>query len=267
MHLLGVVSIRNTTISVHLIILSFLIVFVREIFVQKRRQNKPLLFTFWGVLFIFAIAIISIALYYFGLLPPTNSAVLYAWGLLGLIVCLVMDMLGVFSRIWKEKQTVDLYKTLATVDGMSGLGNRNAYELKLQELIAYPPAELCLILFDIDKMKRINDSYGHHAGDQVIILTASCIREIFGSCGHCYRIGGDEFCVLLTDPCDVRNKLKQFDRLLYSRNQHPFPVEVSHGWKKRSIPPETSITLQDLIRLKKSADALLYRHKYSQVSY
>lgn len=267
LHLLGVVSIRNTTISVHLIILSFLIVFVREIFMQKRRQNKPLLFTFWGVLFIFAIAIISIALYYFGLLPPTNSAVLYAWGLLGLIVCLVMDMLGMFSRIWKEKQTVDLYKTLATVDGMSGLGNRNAYELKLQELIAYPPAELCLILFDIDKMKRINDFYGHHAGDQVIILTASCIREIFGSCGHCYRIGGDEFCVVLTDPCDVRNKLKQFDRLLYSRNQHPFPVEVSHGWKKRSFPPETSITLQDLIRLKKSADALLYRHKYSQVSY
>ncbi len=194
LHFLNLVPIRNTSTSVHLIIVISLLVFIREIFRSKKTGKRiRLLYTFWGIMLIFAAALISIAFYYIGILPPANSAVLFAWGLLALIICMLMDTVIIFGRMWKENQYTALYRQLATEDSMTMLSNRNAYELRLQEFVNDPPKELNYVILDIDGMKHINDNYGHHMGDQVISLVAGCIYEVFGALGDCYRIGGDEF--------------------------------------------------------------------------
>lgn len=262
LHLLDLVPIRSTTMSVHLLIIIILIVFIREFFHKRENRAKNrLICTFWGISLIFAVALASIGLYHAGLLPPTNSAVLYAWGLLVLILCMTMDAVLAFGRIWKEKQYMEFYRQLATQDSMTKLANRNAYELRLQHLMDCPPAEVSFIFFDIDQMKDINDTYGHNAGDRVIRLVARCIREVFGNAGECYRIGGDEFCVIYTSQVEIPQKLQQFDALIAAYNQSEFVVTVSHGWERRNFQADSQIMMKDIADIKAAADRNLYRDK------
>ena len=262
LHLLGIVAIRSTAVSVHLIIILFLIIFIKEfIQQQKQPQQKRLVCTFWGMLLIFAAAAASILLYHAGLLPSTNSGVLYIWALLALIFCMIMDTIIKFGRMWNEKKYIEVYRQLATEDSMTKLSNRNAYELRLQDLISHPPATVGMILFDIDRMKFINDTYGHHTGDLVISLVARCIYQVFGTIGECYRIGGDEFCVILAPFTDVSQKFQQFHTLLQTSNHNDFPVNVSYGWEVRSFEAGKPITFREIMELKTAADKNLYRNK------
>lgn len=262
LHLMGIVSIRNTAFTVHILILLFVFVSIADLVHNiKKQRSKRLACTFWGTIFIFVSAVISIILYCAGLLPPTNSAVLYAWTLLILILCMIMDAVFMFGRLWTEKQYINRYRQLAVEDSMTSLGNRNAYELRLQKIVSDPPDELSFIFFDIDNMKEINDTYGHHVGDQVIFLTAECIQEVFGHSKNCYRIGGDEFCVLLTSSKDISKQLQRFDKLIQTRNVNPFPVSVSYGWEKRFFEAGKAVTIEDIIELKVASDKNLYRQK------
>ena len=136
-----------------------------------------------------------------------------------MILCMAMDAVMMFHRLWKEQNHMKFYRQLATEDSMTGLANRNAYEFKIQSLADNPPPEISFIMFDIDQLKVINDTYGHQTGDQVISLAAGCISEVFGKHGECYRIGGDEFCVILTSHEQIADLLRQFDGLVEKRNK------------------------------------------------
>ena len=54
-----------------------------------------------------------------------------------------------------------------------------------------------MVVFDVDDFKQINDRYGHIQGDLCLAGIAECIKNSYANFGYCYRIGGDEFCVLL----------------------------------------------------------------------
>src|SRR5215210_4026276 len=87
---------------------------------------------------------------------------------------------------------------LALTDPLTGLGNHRHFHERLQrELVAAEDAgqQLSLCLIDIDDFKRINDQYGHPAGDRVLSQTATRLRQG----GEAFRLGGDEFAVLLAD--------------------------------------------------------------------
>ena len=55
-----------------------------------------------------------------------------------------------------------------------------------------------LLLFDLNGFKRYNDTFGHPAGDELLVRLGRQLREAVGEDGTAYRIGGDEFCLLLT---------------------------------------------------------------------
>ncbi len=90
------------------------------------------------------------------------------------------------------------------VDGLTGLANRRAFDQRLAVLLAEQqaggPSQLaapCLLLTDIDHFKRINDSYGHAFGDQVIRAVAQVLQRHVPAAGLAARIGGEEFALLL----------------------------------------------------------------------
>jgi len=90
------------------------------------------------------------------------------------------------------------------VDGLTGLANRRAFDQRLAVLLAEQqaggpsqPAAPCLLLTDIDHFKRINDSYGHAFGDQVIRAVAQVLQRHVPAAGMAARIGGEEFALLL----------------------------------------------------------------------
>ena len=90
----------------------------------------------------------------------------------------------------------EIYKELAFLDTMTSLQNRTAFELKLKMLKSGTDSEPVIItIADMNNLKHINDTYGHQSGDDAITALAKAVSGIFSDCS-CYRIGGDEFCII-----------------------------------------------------------------------
>lgn len=115
-------------------------------------------------------------------------------------------------------------------DPMTKLLNRRCYDNHLKKL-DYPTA---VIMFDVNKFKYINDTYGHEKGDVVLKYVANCLRKSFGRLGYIYRLGGDEFCLILHKGClekvDFGQLRQELDRQLeLYRQREPLMPSVSMG--------------------------------------
>lgn len=76
--------------------------------------------------------------------------------------------------------------------------NRRCYEREIENM----KSSAYVLIFDINKFKQINDTYGHAEGDRALELVARQIYKVYGKYGACYRIGGDEFCVIMLKNLD-----------------------------------------------------------------
>lgn len=100
------------------------------------------------------------------------------------------------------RQNVGMLRTTrdeALTDALTGLGNRRALTRMLDEVLpdAQPEAPHVLALFDLDGFKHYNDTFGHPAGDELLARLGSRLQGFVGPRGRAFRMGGDEFCVLL----------------------------------------------------------------------
>lgn|GEM_PF-1338852 len=87
-------------------------------------------------------------------------------------------------------------------DPLTQLKNRKAYYQKVQELFSLfnrYDTPFSLVMFDIDRFKSINDQYGHYMGDQVLIKLANALQQMMRQTDFCYRMGGEEFAILLSN--------------------------------------------------------------------
>lgn len=103
-------------------------------------------------------------------------------------------------------------KGLASKDSLTGLENRLAFDSFLKRIDAEgnnSHADWTMLMIDVNGLKYTNDTFGHLAGDALIIAAAQTITEAFGASGHCYRIGGDEFVVLVDAGVEKMFKLQK----------------------------------------------------------
>lgn len=86
-------------------------------------------------------------------------------------------------------------------------------------------------MFDVDRFKDVNDCHGHLMGDACLRTIAGCIRRAYGNYGTCFRIGGDEFCVILTRRNAQYNTMTEiFQHLMdAARAENPVLPTVSVG--------------------------------------
>lgn len=139
----------------------------------------------------------------------TNSVVaLLVVGIyLILASCCIMYM---FSKIMKEKYEKEKLLYISNTDALTGCLNRHAYETDINKLDL--KKEWIYILLDLNSLKHINDTYGHDVGDEMICAAAACMTASFGEFGKVYRIGGDEFVVIVTQkPDELDAMTKHFD--------------------------------------------------------
>lgn len=268
LHLFGVVPLRRTAIIVHaLIVLSVpatVCAFWRSVI---RRKDKQLFFTFAGSLVIYFCALVSIALYYFGILHIASSTPFYIVGLSILLIGMTADIVASFGRFWHQKETSEQYRQMAVEDGMTALGNRNAFLLHMTQLLKSQPRQLAFIMIDIDDLKLINDQMGHHFGDIAIHIAAACIRSAFGPIGHCYRIGGDEFVVVVTGEAveKIPERVTRFEQEMLFRWDNSLPSNgVSYGYASAEFSHDSPLTELRLTELQEQADQALYLHKQSR---
>ena len=100
---------------------------------------------------------------------------------------------------------------VATTDSLTGLENRLAFDALLDTINQEQSktSNWTMLLMDVNGLKYANDTFGHQAGDALIVAAANAIKGAYGTTGNCFRIGGDEFVVVTRAPLDSLFKLQR----------------------------------------------------------
>lgn len=172
---------------------------------------------------------------------------------LTLASCLLVLML---SQVLKEKYEKEKYIYTSNTDELSKCLNRHAYEADIQKLDLN--SEWVYISLDLNGLKQTNDKMGHSAGDELICAASSCMKFVFASYGKIYRIGGDEFVVLLTQSVsDLQHILKVFDSTISNwHGKYSNSISVSYG-----IVQSSEQDFDSILSVSKLADERMYKNK------
>ena len=182
-------------------------------------SHGPLYFIYI-ILYLSVVAIVVIEFWIYGKgFPNQNRYSLYSVMSLVLIGILAQEILGgeyrtaylsmaigasmlyihylEYAQI-DDEDHINKQRELLNSDSMTGLLSRYAYSKALMQYDEHDslPDDLAAFSIDINGLKKVNDTYGHAAGDELICGAAECIQKVFSSHGFCYRTGGDEFIVL-----------------------------------------------------------------------
>lgn len=140
------------------------------------------------------------------------------------------------------------------LDALTGLYNRKSYD---SEVLRLGKRRFAALVMDVDDFKRVNDRYGHMYGDQCLKRLAALVYETFQGIGVSYRIGGDEFCVLMraVDEERIASAMKALTAKFEAcRALDPLLPEISYGLKICGGAADASETLR-------AADRQMYAHK------
>ena len=197
-------------------------------------------------------ALMPVGLLVYGNFEPMNTPALVLAA--AALVVAVVRMAYTFSntlRITAEATTA------ALTDSLTGLRNRRALLAELEAELAEPtsPDSAVLVLFDLDGFKDYNDTFGHPAGDALLVRLGKRLDEAVAGRGSAYRLGGDEFCALLR--FDKKHVTDDVDRAVAALHQRGegFEVTTSHGTV--ILPAEAA----DAARALQLADQRLYAQK------
>ncbi|HBZ14833.1 MAG TPA: bifunctional diguanylate cyclase/phosphodiesterase [Pantoea sp.] len=153
---------------------------------------------------------------------------------------------------------------LAFHDVLTGLPNRSLVEDRLTQALALAgrhDQRVALLLLDLDRFKNINDTYGHHAGDEMIMEVARRLNDIVRASDTVGRIGGDEFIIVMPDVENIGQVQSLANRII-ARLSEPYQWVGSELWVGVSVglalAPKDGI---DRLELMRKADIALYEAK------
>lgn len=164
-----------------------------------------------------------------------------------------------YNHVYEEnKQRLAIMQHQAETDPLTSILNRGSFD-RILHLYEKDNQRFALLLLDIDEFKRINDTYGHATGDEVIKEVASILSSTFRAVDHVCRIGGDEFAVILVEMTSayketVITKIQKINDLLSQQNSALPQISLSVGvaFSDRKTPGESIF---------KDADKALYHTK------
>ena len=165
-------------------------------------------------------------------------------------------MIYLLSRVMKEKYEKEKLIYTSTTDELTRCLNRHAYEEDLNRLD--PGKEWIYLSMDLNGLKQANDSLGHAAGDELLRAAADQMKESFSPYGKVYRIGGDEFAVILTKKVqELPALLKDFDHRVFQwHGELTGSMAISYGYVFSSEKKWSSI-----YEITKAADQRMYENK------
>ncbi|MBM4760976.1 EAL domain-containing protein [Bacillus sp. B15-48] len=181
---------------------------------------------------------------------------------LGISLVAVIVMI-IFRQLWLLRKNAKLmaeYKHLAFHDPLTGLKNRASFQAELPEILneaKWKTDIAALLLIDLDRFKKINDTHGHSIGDSMLINASKRLQQTLQLTGELYRIGGDEFVMVLPktteEECElIAKKLLQAFAAPFVINHHELTITPSIGI---SLYPESG---EDFETLLKNADRAMY---------
>ncbi|MCP4591932.1 MAG: GGDEF domain-containing protein [bacterium] len=179
-----------------------------------------------------------------------------------------MDRAKAASQAEQVQQKLEEVSQKATTDGLTQIHNRQAFDDELNAMLARAQesgSSLGLIMLDLDHFKKLNDTYGHQAGDEALRRVGQCLKD------HCRepavpaRYGGEEFAILLADTTaralqTLADYVRQeIEKIRFDHDQHPIQFTASLGAAHVDLELEEDTTAEDIIE---RADECLYDAKH-----
>jgi diguanylate cyclase (GGDEF)-like protein/PAS domain S-box-containing protein len=167
----------------------------------------------------------------------------------------------------ERKKMIRKLESISLTDDLTGLYNRRGFftfAYQYLQVAARKKVPLFLLFLDVDNMKRINDSYGHHMGDAALVRMANILRKTFRLSDVKGRMGGDEFGVFpvgssLATVEAALGRLKKAIAAFNSGKRSPFKLSISSGIA--CYDPDYPSTIEELLV---RADKLMYEQKLSK---
>lgn len=260
----GMYDLRETLLLTHICLLMFVVVVVimtvREIKVTTiTRQVK---INSICVMVILVSTVLELALYRIS----NMNTPLGSMGFLFYIIVMGIVNVQRSRKLMEQARESEIYRKLAFTDELTGLSNRTAFREELERRMEPDKTSgkirpTVVYMFDLNDLKKCNDTYGHDFGDRYIRMAADTLKKIFAEEGKCYRIGGDEFCAWApyTSVDEIKEKLGLLEQEVQELNKKGFVVTVS-------IAVGYAIYEEDedgggLYSTMKRADAMMYEKK------
>jgi len=177
--------------------------------------------------------------------------------------------ISTIARDIRERKRSEELRRLALLDELTGLNNRRGFLLLAEHQMSVARRDkkpLALLFIDLNNLKTINDNFGHKDGDRAITDTAAILRETFRESDIAARVGGDEFCVLMTadNELDIDTPLARLNTNVELHNAQgirPYRLSLSVG--KANYDPLEPVPIEDLMG---QADVLMYQEKMTKAN-
>lgn len=194
----------------------------------------------------------------------SKGASITIMGMLGFLVYIIV--LGVrslrkVSHLMSIGREAKHYKQIAYHDQLTGLYNRAAYADDIGDS-NFKKDNCILMMCDLNNLKQCNDTFGHEKGDSYIRNSAKLIQEVLEGIGKCYRVGGDEFCILMKGVSEKKclsllEELKYRTEIWNQESEEEFYMQIACGYA--CYDAEQDYDLGDTLR---RADRMMYQEKF-----
>lgn len=242
------------------------VLFILWVRLENRKLRRAGKRSMSGLVQLIGIDVLGISLVielvrYYGVSEMDKASVMRV-GLLLFIICFGISSQMRTLQLVTQGREYDFVRNLAYSDGLTGVGNRTAYLEQLDTYVEEKTPQVGIVFLDINNLKKVNDNLGHEAGDEMIRTAAETIKESFGAYGKIYRIGGDEFCVLIAN----KNAKWIFDEAekmflqcvsdVNEKEEHSFYLQIAYGFACCQVLSRD--VMEDMV---KEADEQMYLRK------
>lgn len=258
LHFSGILANKQTATTTHLLLVAALIYMVHALRVHIREigYDSRVWVNMAGLLILMATCILDLSAFY---LKAGSVDVIGRLGLLFYIILVgfqaARDTLKQLDQGYQAERLVQM----ADIDSLTGLYNRNTYDKWVND---HPrPEGTTMITFDLNYLKKCNDTLGHAMGDLYIQSAAKIISQVFENKGKSYRIGGDEYCVVVNEVLTLAEMEERFVEIKklekeYTPKDAGIPLQIAHGYAYFDKYQDA-----DIEKCRERADKKMYENK------
>lgn len=181
--------------------------------------------------------------------------------ILGVILFLIIELLHAWKSsiaIYTQSVRSDVYRQMAYIDEMTGVSNRRSYDREIDSIVAGEKEykSIIIVSIDVNRLKYVNDTFGHAEGDFLIKSVAQIMKDVVGAKGLLFRTGGDEFSIFLYNLDlteyermyqETKNKINAFNE------EHEYVMSLAVGY--------VEITDHSILEAVQKADKKMYIDK------
>lgn len=257
LQVLEIADFFETLPMVHVLLVVNGVIFITAFIRQRQERNRLIRILSYGLyLVIAAAAVLDIADFY--IWDYFGNGFFSRMIILVMLLCTMIISTRRALALHYENIEKEAIEKMAYTDALTELRNRRGFDQDIEQLTRQEQA-ITIVYADMNGLKYINDNLGHRAGDEGIMILANTLKRFFGAQAECYRIGGDEFCVLSGEMSEQEAEVlchRVDESLRQYREKFSYPIGIAYGISR--YEPEKGLTMFQCLS---AADQRMYAHK------